>query len=299
MDLELIKKKLLTIHSSGIFATFGPEQVHTCYNELKQLLISDDTIAIDELYNLFELHVYLSLITDHDVEAKSYIDRIVDQFGSDNSERINLLKAVYLEAIGSKKDAAEILSAKSSELNLTRRLATLSRSAKENTDYIKNLVLYLDLQPSDLLAWAELSTQYESIGHYDKAIFCMKEILLQESFDFNSFYRVGLLNYYLFIQKYELVKNDNTLKKDKMIELVKILIDSRNNYLRTIEICKDHPQSWLGIYILCNLKFIGKLKHTSNEIDDFTKSIKKLKSLSETKVRELTDVIIEDIKISV
>ncbi|CAH6718157.1 ER membrane protein complex subunit 2 [[Candida] jaroonii] len=299
MDLELIKKKLLTIHSSGIFATFDSQQVHTCYNELKQLLISDDTIPIGELYNLFELHVYLSLITGHDVEAKSYIDRIVDQFGSDNSERINLLKAIYFEAIGSKKEAAGILSGKSSELNLTRRLATLSRSAKENTDYIKNLVLYLDLQPSDLIAWAELSGQYESIGHYDKAIFCLKEVLIQEPFDFHTFYKVGLLNYYLFIQKYELVKSDNTLKKEKMIELVKILIDARNNYLRTIEICKDHPQSWLGIYILCNLKFIGKLKHSSSVIDDFIKSIEKLKHLSEIKVRELTDIIIDDIKISV
>lgn len=287
MDVLLVKKKLLTINSTGVFVNFDPIQISQIYKELKQVLVSGDSIEVTELYDLYELHVYLSLITNNDTEAKTYIDRLVDQFGDESSERINLLKSLYLEAVGRNKEATDILSARGNELMLTRRLTTFLRNSKDNNiQYIKNLNLYLDLQPSDLITWAELAEQYENLGHYDKAIFCLKEILVQEPLAYATHYKVGLLNYYLFMQKYKDIQKD-IIKKDKLLELTRYLINARNNYLRSIEICKDHKKSWLGIYLLCQLKFTEKLKVSSKEIDEFKTGVTKLKALSKNKVQTL------------
>lgn len=269
-----------------MFVNFSPEKIEEVYNEIKQFMITTDAVDITDLYDLYELHVFLSLMTLHDVEAKSYLDRITDQFGDENSERIGLLKALYLESQGQQKELNSILTHKKDELRLSRRLLTAYRNPKDsNEEYIKNLNLYLNLQPTDLVAWAELAEEYKKIGHYDKSIFCLKEVLLQEPLAYPVFYKVGLLNYYSFVQGYK----SEIAKKDKLVELVHLLVEARNNFLRTIEICKDHKASWLGIYLICTNKIGDKLDKFSNvkEFESFKRDNEKLMGLSRDKVLKL------------
>ena len=72
------------------------------------------------------------------------------------SQRIKILQSVYAELKGEIETASKLLSEDPDELRLLRRLTTLSRHDKNPTKYINNLIYYLNLQPSDLIAWAEL-----------------------------------------------------------------------------------------------------------------------------------------------
>ena len=96
------------------------------------------------------------------------------------------------------------------ELRLLRRLTTLSRHDKNPTKYINNLIYYLNLQPSDLIAWAELSEQYQKLGNYDKSIYCLKEVVLQNPLAY------PILQDWLIILLFVL-QNEGNLKTDKKI----------------------------------------------------------------------------------
>ena len=89
------------------------------------------------------------------------ISRIATRIRVDR-KRIKILQSVYVELKGEIETASKLLSEDPDELRLLRRLTTLSRHDKNPTKYINNLIYYLNLQPSDLIAWAELSEQYQN-----------------------------------------------------------------------------------------------------------------------------------------
>lgn len=283
----IVKEKLLAIHHTGLFINFPPQKIDEVYHELKLFLeVNSDTLALNDLYDLYEFHVYLSLITDHELEAKSYINRLSDQFDEQKSERIKLLMSLYLESEGNKEQAMEILVQDKNELTLSRRLTTFKRQ-EGGEAYINTLIKYLDLQPTDVLAWSELSEEYYKLGHYDKSIFCLKEILLQEPLNYLVFYRIGMLNYYLYLQN----NNQALIKKDKLVELVNYLINARNNFLRTIEICQDHKESWLGVYLVSKIKFEEKFnKMNIKSLTDFNTDTTKILELAKAKVVDLNNI---------
>ncbi|KAK6456993.1 uncharacterized protein RJT20DRAFT_127107 [Scheffersomyces xylosifermentans] len=290
-DITLLKNKLLLVASSGAFANFSPEQVKEYNDELEHfLLVSTDSLDSIELFNLYELEFYLALISKNDIKAKSVLDRLLDQFGSNKkSQRIKLLQSLFLEATGERDQATKLLEKNPDEMLLSRRLTTFSRNnddEKDNEDYIYNLIFYLDLQPSDLVTWAELGDEYSKIGHYDKAIFSFKEILLQDPYAYPVFYKVALNYYYNFLQE---EKNLKTERKDKLVELSELLINARDNALRCIEICDVYAKSWLLIYIISTHKFNEKLSKLDSvkEIKDYLVTNERLRKLSEIKISEL------------
>lgn len=295
-DPVLVKKKLLQIASTGKYATFTPEQLHTHYEELQDFLILNQDSLLDsiELFNLYELQFYLSILTLHDIEAKNVLDKICDQFdfkdsnkNKGRSQRIKILQSVYVELKGEIETASKLLSEDPDELRLLRRLTTLSRHDKNPTKYINNLIYYLNLQPSDLIAWAELSEQYQKLGNYDKSIYCLKEVVLQNPLAYPIFYKIGLLYYYLFLQNEGNLKTD---KKDKLFELMKILINSRDNYLYSLEINDKYEKNWVGLKTIVSLPFNDKLKkisESSKEIKDYLNYNEKLKPIIDRKLKEL------------
>ena len=258
------------------------------------ILNQDSLLDSIELFNLYELQFYLSILTLHDIEAKNVLDKICDQFdfkdsnkNKGRSQRIKILQSVYVELKGEIETASKLLSEDPDELRLLRRLTTLSRHDKNPTKYINNLIYYLNLQPSDLIAWAELSEQYQKLGNYDKSIYCLKEVVLQNPLAYPIFYKIGLLYYYLFLQNEGNLKTD---KKDKLFELMKILINSRDNYLYSLEINDKYEKNWVGLKTIVSLPFNDKLKkisESSKEIKDYLNYNEKLKPIIDRKLKEL------------
>lgn len=76
-----------------------------------------------------------------------------------------------------------------------------------------------------------------------------------------------------------------------MLEVVEILSNSRNNFLRSIEICKDYLKGWEGIHKICDLlEFNDRVSSKLSQTKDAKKYLdenKKLKVLSEEKIKTL------------
>lgn len=283
--IELVKNKLLSMAASGIYVNFQPDILQNTYNEISKFLsVNAESIDTIELFNLYEMQFYISLMTNHDVEAKTSLDRLVDQFGFEKSQRVKLLQSIYFEAMGDDEAAMKVLGQNADELKLSRRLVTFSRKPDNNEDYIASLNYYLDLQPSDVITWAELADEYKKIGHYEKGIHCLQEILLQEPYAYNIFYKVGLFYYYQFLQEFT---NKTQDKKDKLLEAISVLNNAKNNFLRSIEICDSYSTSWLGIYLISKLDFnqtlLNKLAD-NKQVKIYLEDNSKLEALSKQKI---------------
>lgn len=281
---SLVKSKLLSIATTGLFVNFDPQELEKYYVEVGDFLdLSASSLEPEELFKLYEMQFYLALMTSHDVDAKTFLDRIIDQFGDKNSQRVVLLKAMFVEAQGDKKGAAELLGLDPDQVRLSRRLVTFSRTSNDNESYITNLNYYLNIQPSDLVAWAEWGDEYFKIHHYDKAIHCYKEILLHEPYAYNMFYKVGLAYYYRFIQESK-VKMD---KKDRILEVWEVIREARNNFLRCIELCDTHSKAWSGIERITESdlnKFLDK--HSTNQTKEYLEENAKLHRLAIAKLQK-------------
>lgn len=284
-SIELVKNKLLSIAASGIYVNFQPVTLQNTYNEISEFLsVNAESIDTIELFNLYELQFYISLMTNHDVEAKTNLDRLVDQFGFEKSQRVKLLQSIYFEAMGDDEAAMKVLGQNADELRLSRRLVTFSRKPDNNEDYIASLNYYLDLQPSDVITWAELADEYKKVGHYEKAIHCLQEILLQEPYAYNIFYKVGLLYYYQFLQEFN---NKTQDKKDRLLEAMSVLNNAKNNFLRSIEICDSYSTSWLGIYLITKLDLNQALSNKladNKQVRIYLEDNSKLEALSKQKI---------------
>lgn len=292
VDVTLLKNKYLLIASSGLVNSFTPKELYDGHKELEQfLLLHSEGVEAQELYALYELQFYFSILTGHDIEAKSYLDRLNDQFNGKKSQRIKLLFSLYLEATGDTKGATKVLESHPDELRLSRRLTTLSRKEEGAASYIDSLAYYLDILPSDIVAWAELAEEYGKVGEYDKGIFALKEILLQEPYAYNIFYKVGLFYYYKFLLLY----NDKLEKKDKQLEWLDLLVNARNLFLRAVEIGGDYGKGWMGVYTISTNTFNKKLAANktltgSKQVTYYLRDNERLEQLAKSKLQLIHDL---------
>lgn len=287
-SFELIKNKLLLVAKHESFVQFSPPQLVEYQRETDKFMVEYlDSLDVLELFELYQLQFFLNLMTKNDTEAKVVLDIIINQFELEikQSQRVRLLKSIYYEAIGEQSEAEASLGSNPNEMRLSRRLCSFSR----NKDYPSNLNFYLNLQPSDTLGWSELAEKYHRLGAYDKAVFAYQEILLQEPFAYPIFYKIGLNYYYLFLQQYELLKGGS---KAKLQELQDILINCRDNYLRSIEICDVCVKSWLGLSIIGNIVQDPKFNRINFDTE-YIKQNDQLLELSQKKLQQLAD---EDLK---
>lgn len=130
------------------------------------------------------------------------------------------------------------------EMRLSRRLCSRSR----NKNYISNLNFYLNLQPNDLVTWAEVADEYKKIGQYKDYIFCLQEILLHDPIAYPIWYKIGVGYYKLFLQNLKIKNYSKNLKSDEL-SLNELLISSSNHFLRAIEIA-DYKNAYYGLLII-------------------------------------------------
>lgn len=246
-----VQEKLLTIHRLGIYATFSPEQISSTYLLLVNYLRNNiNSIPSIQYYDLLELEFYLSLLSNKDNEAKTCLDRIVDKFGDQDSQRTAVLKATYLEATVDPKTAIEYLSKrKQDELLCLKKRVSLSKKITSPGDYIKALTGYLNINPLDTEVWSELAETYYDVGHFDKAVFALQEVLLSLPFAYNIFARIGEVEHAIY-------KRDGD---------VNALVSSIKHFLRSVELSANFVRGWSGVYI------------TSKELKDL--DVKKLKNI--------------------
>lgn len=286
-------QKYSEILLTGSYAKFSPEKLHNLHKELGLMLPkAQESLEPSELFDLYELYFHVSLLTNHDVNAKLMLDRFNDEFSGQRSQKYLILKSMYYEATGEDKKAVDALGQSKDELRASRRLATFSRYKADGSEnipeYIRSLVFYLNIQPSDTITWAELADQYAKIGDYEEAVFCLKEVLLHEPLAYNIFYKAGLYQYYYFLQQ-DKAKSE----KDKdLASLYPIYQGARDLFLRAVEISASYTKAWVGLATMGESDLLDRLeknKKTSadTKIQTFVKETIQVRELAKARVREL------------
>ncbi|CDK26369.1 unnamed protein product [Kuraishia capsulata CBS 1993] len=247
MSLE----RLLEIHRSGLYATLPLHQIDSVYTLTKATLLTQ--LSDFERFTLLELQFYLTLTMGLDIEAKHCLDLICDRFDITKSERICVLKSVYVEATtgstlrevsdGLVKDAKELVRlsniAKSSmggKLNIMQDLMAVTKRVvalhhEDVKEYTEKLALFLDLQPLDTESWYEMSEVYLANGNTDQAIHCLSEILLTEPFAYNVWSRIG---------EVQLMTGFKTSDSQRFEE-------AKRHFARSCELCETYHRGWLGL----------------------------------------------------
>lgn len=288
-----IKQRYLNILSSGVFVKATPEWLEKHYNEVSSYMLTHKSkLDASELFDMYELQFYLLLLTCRDLEAKLYLDRFNDQFAGKKSQKLAIMRLKYYEAIGDEAKALAVLRDDPDELRASRRLMTLSRRRADGldncTEYIRSLIFYLSLQSSDALVWAELGDVYHGVGEYEKAVYCYKEVLLQEPHAYNMFYKAGLSLYYQFLKP----PSGKGSKKEIMQQQLQVLEHSRDCFLRAVEISESYTKGWVGVYTVSTSDFIGKLRSEKAFsglafVDRFVLETEKLAKLSKSRIMTL------------
>lgn len=267
-----VEEKLLSIHRLGLYATFNPEQISSTYLLLVNYLRNNiNKIESIKYYDLLELQFYLSLLSNKDSEAKTCLDRIIDKFGDQDSQRTAVLKATFLESTIDNKNAIDYLNKRNSnELTCLKKRVALSKKITSTPDYIKALNGYLNLSPLDTEVWLELSDIYYEIGHFEKSIFALQDILLIIPFAYNIFAKIGNIEFAIF-------------KRDGDVDS---LVSSLKHFLRSVELSSNFIRGWSGIYLISkefNQLDSKKLKNVKIDYVELNKLSKnRLKEIIET-----------------
>lgn len=276
---EDLRSRLLAIHSTGKYNDLRPEQAIALYHENKRYLeLTYQNLFLAEgskkdFFDLTELQFYLSLITGHDIEAKLLLGRLIDEFGGpESSQRIAILKSIYIEATADPKEnyekAAEFLAKIplfDTKMEAIRRRTYLG-SKLSPPDYVKELLLYLEIKPSDVEAWFELSQVYLALGNYTKAIYSLQQILLCIPFAYNIYYELGLL-YQSYAYKILYDFSSGNAQKRENFNYNQATVDrfhvqhqlALKHFLKSVELCESYSRGWGGVYAVTKpLKFKNK-----------------------------------------
>lgn len=290
---DRVAQRFIQILNTGSYARFTPEKLHDLHQQVgKYLPTAQETLEPLDLFDVYELYFHVSLLANHDVLAKSMLDRFNDEFSGKKSQKYQILKSMYYEATGKDKEAVDALGLDQAELRASRRLATFAKykaDGSENVpEYIKSLVFYLNIQPADVVTWAELADQYAKIGHYDEAVFCVKEVLLHEPLAYNMFYKAGLYQFYRFLQQ-----DKTKSEKDKdLLTLYPLLQEARDSFLRAVELSATYTKAWVGVAAVGDSDIIKRLEDSKKLASDskvvkFVKETIQTRELAKLRVREL------------
>ena len=288
----------LDLLETGAFAKFSPARLQELYSQLKHyLLASANILDATTLFDLYQLMFYVLLLTEHDLEAKLYLDRIRDQFSGKKSQKFAVLRLMYHEALGETALAKEVLGNDSDQLQASRRRAVLAHRSGDGSGgvnvpaYVESLNLYLDLQPSDAMAWAELGDVYQSVGEYSHAVYCYKEVLLQHPTAYNFFYKAGLSSYY----QHLLIVRGDTPRKEMLLRGMELLQHARDCFLRAVEISESYTRGWVGVYFMCTAEFLATLLADKASagvvaVQTFLSQTERVAALSRSRIQQLEEL---------
>ncbi|CAO3660384.1 unnamed protein product [Umbelopsis vinacea] len=222
----------------------------------------------DDIWPFYEQVATASLDVGDFRLADECIENLKRRFKT--SARVQRLVGMRYEAEGKLNEAQKVYDTileedESNVLVSKRQIALLKLRGKKN-EAISALVKYLDTYYSDPEAWIELCSLYLSMHLYQRAAFCMEELILLQA--------------------------ANPIWHLKYAEIMYTLGDyslALKQYCRVIDLSTDHLRGMYGIH-LCASKLIAQ-----DNADDTTKALKEL-ATERILAKEADQCTIESIK---
>lgn len=239
-----LKEQLLSSSRSQAYFNFKPQQLEELWNVSNQFIDTQRLQCLEiEWYPLLEQHFFLSLLTCRDAIAKLMLKRIMEKFGID-SRRMYKLRTAFVRATQDPADLETHLKNLGEVEYDAHKIGMVSlKSTGDYKGYIQALSKYVDQNPLDTEAWAELAESYAHVGDFDNAVNCYEQCLLLEPLAYNIFARVG-----------ELKRLQAATSISSGITVAKQLISSSLDYLcRSVELNPVYLRGWCGVYLVSNV----------------------------------------------
>ncbi|KAI4156715.1 MAG: hypothetical protein LQ340_000068 [Diploschistes diacapsis] len=215
-----------------------------------------------ELWYVYEQLLVSCLQCGDDKSANMCLERLAGRFDSSN-ERVMGLKGMYDEAVA--EDSRDLETILQNYRNTLSQRPTNGAIAKRQTALLTHLGRYeeaikvlneiINLSPTDIEAWAELSELYFKMSLYPQAVFCLEESLLIAPNAWNFFgpqlhARLGEIHYI----SSSLRIPDGNLDSDRM------LVQALRRFSRSVELCDGYIRGWCGASSKLIVKFSNDVR---------------------------------------
>ena len=201
-----------------------------------------------EKWQIYE-NIFLANLRTGDVEsANESLLALEERFGAKN-ERVLALRGLFSEAAAKDEDALrhvmdayeDILKVDGTIFSIRKRRAALIRTMGKTGDAAAALTNLLDCSPTDAETWAELADVYAAQGSYERAIFCLEEVLLAMP---NAWNMHAKLAETLFVSA-EAMQDG--------AEQLRTLAESMRRACRSVELCEDYLRGYYGLKLVSTL----------------------------------------------
>ncbi|CAI4044174.1 hypothetical protein N7582_003230 [Saccharomyces uvarum] len=273
MMKDLVREKLLTIMNTKAYTQFNPEQLLKLENEVKIYMKSGDSALTEGNYFfLMEMLFYVLVYLNQDVDAQVIYNTLRDRLG-ESSYKMVIMKATLLQINGDDKGAIEYLEKLLKDdleyetdfvtyVSIAKKLIAIKTSSKHLNQeaVLQELVKLMDKFPLDAELWWYANEIYFEMGQFEKARYCLEQVLCITPFNYVCFGKLSETLYYEGLRSKKQVKSE-------------LLDKALKNALRSVELSELYLKGWALVNVI------------SREIGD---SKSKLIKLSESKLREIS-----------
>ncbi|CAO3693755.1 unnamed protein product [Umbelopsis ramanniana] len=188
----------------------------------------------DDIWPFYEQAVTAALDVGDFRLADECIETLKRRFSS--SSRVQRLVGMRYEAEGKLVEAQKIYDAileeDESNILVSKRQIALLKLRGLKTEAISALAKYLDTYYSDAEAWIELCSLYLSVHAYQKAAYCMEELILLQAANPIWYLKYAEIMYTL---------GDYSL--------------ALKQYCRVIDLHEDHLRGMYGVQLVCTKQY--------------------------------------------
>ncbi|ODA77386.1 hypothetical protein RJ55_07014 [Drechmeria coniospora] len=198
-----------------------------------------------DMWTVYENLMLSCLRTGDDVAAHECLERLLVRFG-DKDERVMALRGLLKEAEAKNDTELEkilgeyetLLEEDGANIPIYKRKIALLRSMGREAEAITALNAFLDFNPTDSEAWAELADMYRSQGMYSQAIYALEEVLVLIPNAWNVHARLGEV----------LLMAAKTTTTDAAPHMH--LAEALKRFCRSIELCDDYLRGYYGLKLV-------------------------------------------------
>ena len=274
------------------YTQFNPEQLLKLENELKIYMKSGDSALTEVNYFfLMEMLFYVLVYRNQDVDAQVIYNTLRDRLG-ETSYKMVIMKATLLQINGDDKGAIEYLENLLKDdleyetdfvtyVSIAKKLIAIKASCRELSQegILKELVALTDKFPLDAELWWYSSEIYFEMGQFEKARYCLEQVLCITPFNYDCFGKLSETLYYEALHSKKQVKDD-------------LLNKALKNALRSVELSELYLKGWALVYVISNRMGRGK---QNDLIKLSTSKLKEVSTKSNNKDKITAELVLNSI----
>lgn len=295
-ELENVRERFLTIMSTKLYTRLEPQELNELHMDLSTYLkLHDYNLTEPQELSLLEMLFYINIFMNNDMDAQIIYKNLKDRLLSSNdkkSAKLLVMEATLLQLNENDLKAIEFLNKLISEEYeydsdptsyglLNKKILSikfeLAKTVNDNDIVMKELIDLIEKIPLDPELWWYLGEVYYKQGKLNESKYCFEEVVLIMPFNYVGFAKIAEILYYQALQC------TNGTDKEKLLQ------DSLNNALRSVELSGLYLKGWSFVAV------VSKLLSTKPDILKLaTKKIKEIADVSNSRDKIAAEYILNE-----